>query len=60
MLGSRKRRGRPEIYGRYPRQVVTDGGFVSEDNLFDAKDLGVKVAGDSDRFLDRSPNQTEW
>lgn len=31
-----------EIYGRYPRQVVTDGGFASEDNLFDAKDLGIK------------------
>jgi IS5 family transposase len=31
-----------EIYARYPRQVVTDGGFASEDNLFDAKDLGIK------------------
>jgi transposase, IS5 family len=31
-----------EIYDRYPRQVVTDGGFASEDNLFDAKDLGIK------------------
>lgn len=31
-----------EIYARYPRQVVTDGRFASEDNLFDAKDLGIK------------------
>jgi len=31
-----------ETFGRYPRQVVTDGGFASEDNLFDAKDLGIK------------------
>jgi len=31
-----------ESFGRYPRQVVTDGGFSSEDNLFDAKDLGIK------------------
>ena len=31
-----------EIYNRYPRQVVTDGGFASEDNLFDANGLGIK------------------
>lgn len=31
-----------ETFDRYPRQVVTDGGFASEDNLFDAKDLGIK------------------
>jgi IS5 family transposase len=30
------------IYGRVPRQVSVDGGFASEDNLYDAKDLGVK------------------
>jgi len=30
------------IFQRYPRQVVTDGGFASEENLFSAKDLGVK------------------
>lgn len=30
------------IFQRYPRQVVTDGGFASEENLFSAKDLGIK------------------
>ena len=29
-------------FKRYPRQVVTDGGFASEDNLYSAKDLGIK------------------
>ena len=31
-----------EILGRVPRQVTADGGFASEDNVYDAKDLGVK------------------
>ena len=31
-----------EIYGRAPRQTTADGGFSSEDNVYDAKDLGVK------------------
>ena len=30
------------IYGRVPRQVIADGGFASEDNVYNAKDLGVK------------------
>ena len=30
------------IYGRVPRQVAADGGFASADNVYDAKDLGVK------------------
>ncbi len=29
-------------FQRYPRQVVTDGGFASEENLYSAKDLGIK------------------
>lgn len=31
-----------KIFQRFPRQVVTDGGFASEENLFAAKDLGIK------------------
>lgn len=31
-----------EIYGRAPRQTTADGGFASEDNVYDAKDFGVK------------------
>lgn len=31
-----------EIYSRPPRQVTADGGFASQDNVYDAKDLGVK------------------
>ena len=31
-----------ELFGRAPRQTSADGGFASEDNLYDAKDLGVK------------------
>ena len=31
-----------QIYARYPRQVVADGGFASEDNLFEAKEFGIK------------------
>lgn len=31
-----------KIFQRYPRQVVTDGGFASEENLYSAKDLGIK------------------
>lgn len=30
------------LYGLAPRQVAADGGFASEDNLDDAKELGVK------------------
>lgn len=30
------------IYGRAPRQTSTDGGFASEDNVDEAKELGVK------------------
>lgn len=31
-----------EIYGRVPRQTSADGGFSSEDNVFEAKEMGVK------------------
>jgi len=31
-----------EIFGCVPRQTAADGCFASEDNLYDAKDLGVK------------------
>ena len=31
-----------EIFGRAPRQTTADGCFASEDNLYDAKELGVK------------------
>lgn len=31
-----------EIYGRMPRQVATDGGYTSKDNLARAKEAGVK------------------
>lgn len=31
-----------KTFQRYPRQVVTDGGFASEENLYNAKDLGIK------------------
>ena len=39
-----------EIYGRVPRQTTADGGFSSEDNLIDAKALGV-----SDVCFSKSP-----
>lgn len=31
-----------EIYGKYPRQVTADGGFASQDNVYEAHELGVK------------------
>lgn len=31
-----------ELYGRVPRQTSADGGFASEDNVYEAKDLGVR------------------
>ena len=31
-----------EIYGRMPRQVATDGGYTSKDNLAKAKEAGIK------------------
>jgi transposase, IS5 family len=31
-----------EIYGRMPRQVATDGGYASKDNLTKAKEAGIK------------------
>lgn len=31
-----------DLYGKVPRQTTADGGFASEDNVFDAQDLGVK------------------
>ena len=31
-----------EIYGRMPRQVATDGGYASKDNLAKAKEAGIK------------------
>lgn len=31
-----------DIYGRVPRQVAFDGGFASQSNLTEIKDLGVK------------------
>ena len=31
-----------DIYGRVPRQVAFDGGFASQSNLAEIKDLGVK------------------
>lgn len=30
------------IYGKYPRQVTADGGFASQENVYDAHELGVK------------------
>ena len=39
-----------EIYGRVPRQTTADGGFSSEDNVIDAKALGV-----SDVCFSKSP-----
>jgi len=31
-----------EIYGRMPRQIATDGGYTSKDNLAKAKEAGIK------------------
>jgi len=31
-----------QIYGRMPRQVATDGGYASKDNLAKAKEAGIK------------------
>ena len=31
-----------DIYGRAPRQAAADGGYASQDNLRQAKELGVK------------------
>ena len=31
-----------KLFGKAPRQTTADGGFASEDNLNDAKELGVK------------------
>lgn len=31
-----------EIFGKVPRQTSADGGFASEDNVYDAQELGVK------------------
>ena len=31
-----------ELYDRPPRQVEADGGFASQENLADAKSMGVK------------------
>lgn len=31
-----------EIYGRAPRQAAADGGYASQENLREAKELGVK------------------
>lgn len=31
-----------ELFGRSPRQTSADGCFASEDNVYDAKDLGVR------------------
>jgi len=31
-----------EIFGRVPRQTSADGCFASEDNVYDAKELGVR------------------
>ena len=31
-----------EIYGRMPRQIATDGGYASKDNLSKAKEAGIK------------------
>lgn len=31
-----------ELYGKAPRQVAADGGFSSEDNFYDAKEMGVQ------------------
>ncbi|MBP9709366.1 MAG: ISNCY family transposase [Oligoflexales bacterium] len=30
------------LYGKAPRQLAADGGFASEDNVDDAKEMGVK------------------
>ena len=30
------------IYGKYPRQITADGGFASQDNVYEAHELGVK------------------
>ena len=31
-----------QVFGKVPRQVTADGGFASEDNVYDAKEMGVK------------------
>ena len=31
-----------DIYGRMPRQVATDGGYASKDNLAKAKEAGIR------------------
>lgn len=31
-----------EIYGRVPRQATADGGYASQDNLVNAKAMGIK------------------
>jgi IS5 family transposase len=31
-----------KIYGKVPRQTSADGGFASEDNVYEAKEMGVK------------------
>ncbi len=31
-----------QLFGKAPRQITADGGFASEDNVYDAKDMGVK------------------
>ena len=31
-----------QVFGKVPRQVTADGGFASEDNVYDAKEIGVK------------------
>lgn len=31
-----------EIYGRMPRQVVADGGYASQDNLKETKEIGMR------------------
>jgi IS5 family transposase len=33
-----------EIYGKVPKQVAVDGGYASQDNLKEAKELGVEDA----------------
>ena len=31
-----------QVFGKVPRQVTADGGFASEDNVYDAKEMVVK------------------
>lgn len=31
-----------QLFGKVPRQITADGGFASEDNVYDAKEMGVK------------------